>query len=285
MTMNESSLLFLRIPDLMLRSKLILKGFYSGIHQVPYKGFSAEFSQYREYVAGDDFERIDWKVFLRTQKLYLKESEDESNADILVFLDMSRSMGFSGKDEYGKTLAAVFAYIAHNQADSFGYGIFSDRMKFYRKPKRSKRAIFDLIKDLNDVNPSGKTDILNSMSSVIEKIRKSSFIIMISDCADNERNLIDTLASFKALKNDVILFHLGSREEEKRDILDNVALKDVETGEVIQKSSFQERINAIENWKIRIYESCIKSGIDYQYVYTDDSFNSSISLFFQRRKK
>ena len=275
----------LQIPDLFLRSKLILRGYFSGIHPVPYKGSSAEFSQYREYVSGDDFNRIDWKAYLRSGKLYIKESDDETDAEMVLILDASNSMNFAGKFEYAKTLAFLFSYICSKQNDSFTYAVFSDKLDILKRAGSGRKSIYEAARDLSSRKAKGKTDIMQSIEKIFERTKESSFVIFISDLGDDYENVIDALGGMRIRKNDVILFHLSSRKEESKEILDKNALKDMETDSIIFGGNYSDRIETIKARNKKIRSLSLEKAIDYNHLYIEDGFNEPLSKFFKRRSK
>ncbi|PIP12892.1 MAG: hypothetical protein COX48_05905 [bacterium (Candidatus Stahlbacteria) CG23_combo_of_CG06-09_8_20_14_all_34_7] len=275
----------LKIPDLFLRSKLILKGYFSGIHFVPYKGASAEFSQYREYVVGDDFNRIDWKAYLRSGKIYVKESDNETNTEMVLLLDSSNSMNFGGKFRYAQTLAFLFIYICSKQNDLFTYAIFSDFLHILKRSGTGKRAIYDAARDISSRIAKGKTDIRPSLEKVFEKTKESSFVILISDLGDDYEKIIDALSGMRVKKNDIIIFHLASKKEESKEILDKNALRDMETKNIIFGGNYRERLKIIKERNGEIRNSSLSKGLDYNFIYIEDGFNEPLSKFFKRRMK
>ncbi len=275
----------MNIPDFILRSQMIMKGFLSGIHSVPYKGFSAEFSQYREYIQGDDFSRIDWKVFQRTDKLYVRESEDETNTDVFIMIDSSRSMAFGRKWEYASTLAFLMAYIAGKQGDYAGYALFTNNVIKARKPTASRTMLAELADTLSNTRPEGRTDAEKSISSIIHMIKKNTFFIMISDCMDSLESLSDSLKGLLVRGNDVILFHISETKELDRDVLARTRLKDMETGMTLSPDAYEERKRDIEDYYEFVRAKSIESGIDYEHMFTDETFNKSLVRFFSRRRK
>jgi len=283
--MRKNEIDFREIPDLFLRSRLILKGYLSGIHEVPYKGSSAEFSQYREYVLGDDFSKLDWKAYLRSGKYYVKESDDETNAGMLFLLDSSASMKFAGKFEYAKTLVFLFAYVCAKQNDIFSYAIFSDSLKAYRKTGTGRSAIFEAARDIASAEALGGTEMLKSLEKVFEKTKESSFVFLITDMGDDEEGIIDAMAGMRVRRHDSIIFRLSSRREESRELLDRASLRDVETGAISQGGGYSERMDAINERNGRIEREALSRGIDYNHVYIEDGFDSPLSKFFSRRMK
>ncbi|MDD3803797.1 MAG: DUF58 domain-containing protein [bacterium] len=280
---KKEEIKLLQIPNLFLRSKLILRGYFSGIHPVPYKGSSSEFSQYREYVAGDDFNRIDWKAYLKSSKYYVKESDDETNAEMVLLLDTSASMGFFYKFEYSKTLAFLFSYICAKQNDSFSYGLFSDKLHVFKRAGAGKKSIYEACRDINSSSVSGETKMIPALEKVFEKTKEPSFIVLITDMGDDENEIIDSMAGMRVKKNDAIIFHISSRKEESRDILDNDSLMDMETKLSSVGGRYAERLKIIKERNKRIRENCLMKSIDYNAIYIEDGFDDPLSVFFRRR--
>lgn len=282
--MNKNFSDIFSIENLFLRSKYILKGYFSGIHKTPYKGFSSEFSEYREYIQGDDFKKIDWKVFLRSEKLFVRENEGESDTDIHVFLDSSKSMEFSNKFEYGKTLLFLFALISKKQNDSFGYSLYNNRIRIYHKPSKKQNLIFQIYRDLEKIKPEGETEGAKVLQDILSKVKKSTFVIFITDFGENLENIMKTVSIYKVFKNDSIVFHLQSREEFERKNFENVYLKDMETGKTIFLDSSFDRLKILNQRNERIKKICYENGIDYNHIIIEEGFDKPLSKFFLRRK-
>jgi len=274
----------LSISDMKLRSDLILKGYLTGIHRVPYKGISAEFSQYREYTPGDDFDRIDWKVFLRTDKYYIKESEDETNTDAFIMLDMSRSMDFGNKEQYSKTLAVLLARIAGLQSDKTGYAFFSEEIVKSVNPSDSIR-LARLISDIENISPHGRTDIGSCISDVQSRVRRNTFFILISDCADDPLSIINSLSAVRARGCDVILMDIIDRRELSEEVLASSRLIDMETGRIMDSAGASQMRSSVLAFKNTLKGLALDKGIDYQMISTDMPFYVSLNNFFKRRNR
>lgn len=279
--MNMMSVL--DIPDMYLRTKLILKGYFGGIHRVPYKGVSAEFSQYRDYVQGDDFKRVDFKLFRRTEKFYVKESESEINADINIFLDTSKSMSFMNKAEYSKTLLFLMAYIGYRQSDNVGYGIFADTLKIIRKPTRKRNLLSLLLSDINNISYGGSTDIQAALNSYLSSLKHNSFIIVITDCADDTKSIDTVLRTMKTMGNDVILFQINDNREIDRHYIANARLRDSETGKILQSADADTLIEQFHAHMNCLKQNAIEHGYDYVHFYTHEAMNDAMETFFRRR--
>lgn len=273
-----------KIENLFLRSKYILKGYFSGIHKTPYKGFSSEFSEYREYIQGDDFKRIDWKVFLRSEKLFVRENEGESDTDIYIFLDCSKSMRFANKFEYAKTLVFIFALIAKKQNDSFGYVFYSDRLKVFQKPSKKQNLLSHLYKDLERIKPDGETKGAKVLLDILPKVKRSTFVIFITDFGENLEDMMKTLSIYRVFKNDSIVFHLQSKQEFEKNNFENVYLKDMESGKTLYFDSFSDRMKILRDRNESIKKYSYENGIDYNHIMIEDGFEKPLSNFFFRRK-
>lgn len=282
--MNKKFYNFFKIENLFLRSKYILKGYFSGIHKTPYKGFSAEFSEYREYIQGDDFKKIDWKVFLRSEKLFVRENEGESDTEVYVFLDSSKSMQFSNKFEYGKTLLFIFALISKRQNDSFGYSLYNDRIRIFHRPSKKHNLIYQIYRDLERIKPEGNTEGAKVLQQILPKVKKSTFVIFITDFGENFENIMKTISIYKVFKNDSIVFHIQSKEEFERKNFENVYLKDMETGKTIFLDSYSDTLKVLNQRNEKIKKMCYESGIDYNHIIIEEGFERPLSKFFLRRK-
>lgn len=273
----------LEIPDMYLRTKLILKGYFTGIHRVPYKGVSAEFSQYRDYVQGDDFKRVDFKLFRRTEKFYVKESESEINADIHIFLDTSKSMSFRDKARYSQTLLFLMAYIGFRQSDNIGYGVFSDTLRIMRKPSRKSNLLPLLIKDLAHIQYSGKTDINAALEPYLQSMGRNAFVIMITDCADKPSRIDNILRTLRTMGNDVILFHVNDHMETNRRVLTEMRLKDSETGDILDSNDADELLRQFNAHLDILKANALKNNYDYVHFFTNEGMNRALEAFFRRR--
>jgi len=262
-----------------------LSGYYRGIHSVPFKGLSSEFSQYRQYLPGDDFSRIDWKVFLRSGKAYIKESDDESNTSLFIIVDSSKSMIFGNKSDYAASLAAVLGFVSINQNDSLGYTILSGGNGEVKPPSSKKSRLFEFFADLGSLKPSGAINMDTLYGKIVNSIKKRSFFVLISDGFLEEERLFKLFDNVRAKKTDAIFFHLHSQSDTDEDILSSVSLKDIESGETIQGGSFESRKRTLIQRNRRIYAQCALSGIEHIDVYVEEGFSKPLSYFFEKRRK
>ena len=174
-----------RLSSLELLARSVVEGFLAGLHRSPFKGFSVDFMEYRPYVYGDDIRRVDWKVFARTDRYFVRENEGETNTRLHILLDMSRSMDYSSggqsKLNYGRFLAATIAWLANRQRDACGLTLFDTQIRKHLPPRSSRAHLHLLLRSLEDAQPEAATDLERSLNAVAERHRKRGFVILISD--------------------------------------------------------------------------------------------------------
>jgi len=280
------------IQGLDLRVKAIVEGFLSGLHKSPFHGFSAEFSEYRNYYPGDPTRLIDWKVYAKTDRLMVKKFEADTNLSATILFDSSESMSFSSrritKLEYAKTLAASIAYLLIKQNDSVGLGLFSDTLSSYYASKTGLSHFNMLLKQLDHVNSGGQTDLRSVFSSVHHQLKKRGLIIVFSDLLDSDEVFLSELAVLKRFGHDVIVFHLFDEQEKQLKYSERTRFVDKETGETIEMNPdsiqdvYKERIIAYLN---ELNKMCLAEGIDYFPVSTADFYEHHLLEFLNTRSR
>lgn len=200
------------IATMELRARAVVEGFLSGLHRSPFKGFSVEFAEYRQYTPGDDPRHIDWKVYARSDKFYVKEFEEETNLSCHLLLDLSNSMTYASgkvsKLDYGRYLAASLAYLMHRQRDSVGLIGFSDKIEFHIPARLRPGHLHTILHALETCTPGGRTDIGEPLHQVAESLHKTGMLILISDLLEQPHRILDGLQHFRFRGHDVIVFHL-----------------------------------------------------------------------------
>lgn len=282
-----------KLSTLEIKAKKVVEGFMVGLHKSPYHGFSVEFSQHRPYMQGDSIKNVDWKLFGKTEKFYIKQFEEETNLSAYVLVDVSKSMDFKYtseiiKFEYANTLAASLIYLLNKQRDASGLVLYSDKIETYLEPKASKTYLKVLFSALVNQKLSGKTNTAECLNIVAEKIKKRGMIIIISDFFDNSEKVINALKHFHYKNNDVIVFQLLDRIESTFNFGRDAIFIDKETGEEIttQSSHIQKSyIEAFKNFTDKLRTECLKYDIDYNLVFTDMSYDKALQSFFIKRSK
>src|SRR5690242_10215766 len=187
--------LLARLGSMELKARTVVEGFLSGLHRSPYRGFSVEFAEYRQYMPGDDLSTLDWKVYARSDRHYVKKFEEETNLDCHVLLDVSASMGYRGKApmsklEYGSVLAASLAFLMHRQRDATGLIAFDDRITF-RLPAGARRGhLHALLLALEQMQPGSQSNLARPLGQLAEALVKRSLVVLISDLLDDADSIV-----------------------------------------------------------------------------------------------
>ena len=226
------------LSNLELVAKAVVEGFVNGLHRSPKFGFSQEFVEYREYSDGDDPRYIDWNVYARTDRTYIKRFLGETNSHLMLLLDTSASMGY-GSDEtsklqYGKYLGASLAYLASRQHDAVGAMLFDDDVIEYRPPTSKAGSLQGIIHTLDKAEATLGTDINKPMARFREHIKKRGLVAVISDFYCDAEELLENIRPLVMHGQDVIMFHLLDKDELSPDIKQSTLYEDMETGLAIE---------------------------------------------------
>ena len=221
-----------RIDNLELIARTVVDGFISGLHRSPMLGMSVDFAEHRAYMPGDDVRRIDWRLFARTDRLYVKEFEADTNANLHLLLDVSRSMDYGSgtvtKLDYARFLAASLAYLSLRQRDRIGLITFDDDIVETIPP--SVRHFSRVLHALDAMQPGGRSEFGRPLEKIAERLRRRSLVVLISDLYESPRQLLSSIAQLRCRGNDLIVFHLLDPLELSLDIDDVSNLEDLETG-------------------------------------------------------
>jgi uncharacterized protein (DUF58 family) len=205
------------IASLELKARLIVEGFVSGLHRSPFHGFSVEFAEHREYVPGDDVRFVDWKVYGKSDRYYIKQYEEETNLRAWLFVDVSESMGYGSgamtKMEYARHMAAALAYLITQQQDAAGLCLFDSDLRTVVPPASSAGHLRALIQRLAEAEPRGRTGIADALHLASEQIGRRGVVILISDLLDRPEDILGAVRRLRHRKHEVILFHLLDRDE------------------------------------------------------------------------
>jgi len=281
-----------QLDNLYLKAKLIVEGFMSGLHKSPYHGFSVEFSEHRPYGEGDEIKNIDWKIWGKTDKYYIKRFEEETNLSCHIFLDASKSMQFKSKNiskfDYAKIIAAALSYLMIQQRDALGLYVFDSKIKVKISPKSNKSHLNTILSIMDKIQIGTDTNLASILNSAADKIKKRGLIILISDLLDEPKQVIDALKHFKYNNNEVLVFHTLDEQEIKLNYNNHTIFEDLETKEQIatepwhiQKSYNLEVTQFIEYYK----KQCLANKIDYNLLTTNKNVDYALSEFLNKRKK
>ena len=279
-----------KIDNLFLRAKLVVEGFIIGMHKSPYHGFSVEFSEHRPYGYGDEIKYIDWKLWGKTDRFYIKQFEEETNLKCHVILDKSSSMSYGShsinKFEYSKCLAASLIYLMIKQQDAVGLTTFDEKLNITIPPKSKISHLNLLLQTMHNSTTGGETDISLLLHSLAESIHKRGLIILISDLIDDEKNIIKGLRHFRHKGHEVIVFHITDPKETNLDYNENINFIDLENQKELKIDARQIKSKYNKAFKkfCDYYRSeCLKNNIDYIQINTIDSLESSLMQYLIKR--
>jgi uncharacterized protein (DUF58 family) len=281
-----------RLKGMDIKARLVVEGFVSGLHRGPYKGFSVEFAEHRQYMPGDPIRYIDWKVYGKTDRFYIKEYEEETNLRAYIIMDGSGSMGYKSngitKLEYGCYLAASLAYLMLKQQDSVGLLTFDTKIRKYIPPRSVKRHLHVLLKELAHLEAAEETDLGTSLHDLAQRVKRRGLIILISDLLDDEDRVIRGLKLFRHRKHEVIVFHVLDPYEVMFPFEHEVILRDMETGDEVPAVPWEirrEYRGRVASWIDRYRTLLRQSGIDYVPVQTSSTFDVALFSYLEKRQR
>jgi len=280
------------LDSISMRAKMVVEGYIIGQHRSPYHGFSVEFAEHRSYEPGDEIRHIDWKLYGKTNRLYVKRYEEETNLRAHLILDTSKSMAYTSggvsKLEYGSYLLAALSYLMIRQQDAAGVVLFDEDIKTFIPPKSIPSHLNTLLNTLDIKAPGEDTKIEPVLHEMAERIKKRGLVIIISDLFDDPENIMNGLKHFRHGKQEVILFHILDRNELEFDFNTRTKFVDMESGEEITtdpwhvKNEYKNLIKGLQDY----YRSeCRLNLIDYVPLFTDDSLDKGLSEYFNKRQK
>jgi uncharacterized protein (DUF58 family) len=279
-----------RISRLEVRAREIVEGFLSGLHRSPYYGQSVEFVQHREYVPGDDFRRIDWKVWSKTDKYYIKQYEEETNLRTLLLVDVSESMSFGSgsmtKYDYACTVAAALAYLLLRQQDAVGLVTFDSQIRS-RVPVRSRQShLHTVIQSLQGGKPTSKTSIDKLLNQVAEEQSLRGMIVLISDLFVDPASLDRGLSLLRHRGHDVMVFHILDNEELDFNFSGTTKFEGLEeTGDILcdPRALREGYLAAMKGFLEKIRRQCARQLIDYQTIRTSEHLDAALAHYLNHR--
>jgi uncharacterized protein (DUF58 family) len=281
-----------QIKRLDLRAQFIVKGFLQGLHASPLHGFSVEFSEHRKYTTGDDPKDIDWLIYAKTDKYYVKKFEAETNITGYLVMDLSRSMGYTyrqelTKFEYAICLAASLCYLMIHQQDPVGLLTFDERIRNSLAPKSRRSHLATVLSLLTQLRPSGKTDVAASLSQVAAMLKHASLVMVFSDLLTDPEPVLQALHRLRHRGHDVILFHVLDEAEVRFPFEGMVELEDPETQQLLQLDAAHFRpdyLAEVEAFREMYRRECFQSRIDYVGLDTSMPFDKALMEYLVRRQ-
>ena len=279
-----------RIARLDIKARLVVEGFISGLHKSPFHGFSVEFAQHREYVPGDDLKHLDWKVFGKTDRFYIKEYEEETNLSGWILLDISESMDYKSGDlsklEYGAHIAAALAFLMLQQQDAAGLVTFDDDVREFLRPSSQPSHLKIMTHRLAEIEPTGRSKVGMIFHDLAERIKRRGLIILISDLFVDPRELALGLQHFRHKRHEVILFHVLDEFEQTFPFMDLTLFKGMEGYRDVftePRSLRDDYIAELEAFIKDVRRACRQHRIDYVPMTTSTSLEVALSAYLAGR--
>ena len=280
------------LNSMALRARMIVEGYIIGHHRSPYHGFSVEFAEHRAYGSGDEIRHIDWRLYGKTERLYVNRYEEETNLRSHLILDTSRSMQYTSgevtKLQYGNYLVAALSYLMINQQDAAGLAQFDDKVRSFIHPKSTPGHLNTLLSRLDDETAGKDTQIEPVLHKMAERIKKRGLVVLISDLFDEPENIMSGLKHFRHNKQEVIVFHILDRKELDFDFNSRTKFLDMETGEEITTEPWHIRSNyndLIKDLQDYYRCECRQHRIDYVCLFTDQNLDIGLTEYLNKRKK
>lgn len=281
-----------QIKRLDLRAQFVVKGFLQGLHASPYHGFSVEFSEHRRYTPGDDPKDIDWLVYAKTDKYYVKKFEAETNITGYLVMDASESMGYTYRQEitkfdYAVCLAAALGYLMIHQQDPVGLITFNDKIRSSLAPKSKRAHLGSVLSLLARAKPGGETNVAHSLTQLAAMLRHRSLVMLFSDLLVDSKPLLQSLHRLRHRGHDVILFHVLDEAEVHFPFSGLVELEDPETGQRIDvdaDSYRQDYESELATFRDGLQRDCRQAGIDYVPLDTSMRFDRALTEYLTSRQ-
>jgi uncharacterized protein (DUF58 family) len=274
-----------------LIARTIVEGFLTGLHKSPYHGLSQEFAAHRPYIAGDEMRRIDWRVYARTDRLYVKESEEETNAPVRLLLDISASLKYAprglSKLDYARYLTAALAFLATRQGDRVGLACFNEEVRAFLPARGGRRHLQTILVALENLEASGQTRIGAVLLREASQWKRRGLAVLISDLYDQPEEIVEAVARVRRAHHDVVVFHLLDRAEKFLEERGTYEFHDLETNETLMvdadrvRRAYVERMDALRSYFRRELE---RTGADYAELDASEPLDKALAIYLRRRK-
>jgi len=281
-----------KLKSMEMKARLVVEGFITGLHKSPYHGFSVEFAEHRQYMPGDSIRDIDWKVYAKSDRYYVKEFEEETNLKSYILLDTSASMSYTSgglsKFVYAANLASALAFLMLKQRDAVGLVTFDERVRNYIPPKSASVHLHALLSTLAGVEPQAGTETSVALHEMAERIKRRGLIVVLSDLWDDPTRILTGLKHFRHRKHEVIVFHILDPTEREFNFPEEALFKDMETGEEIStlpwqiRSEYQRTLNEHVD---RYRRECRQALVDYVPINTATPYDYALFSYLGKRAR
>jgi uncharacterized protein (DUF58 family) len=282
-----------KLSNMELVARLVVEGFITGLHKSPFHGFSVEFAEHRQYMPGDEIKHIDWKIYGKTDRYYIKQYEEETNLKSYIILDTSRSMAYASegrmsKLDYASYITAALAHLMVQQRDAVGLTMYDENIRLYMPPHATKTYLKEILRQLEIVQPGTATHTASSLHEIAERIKRRGLVIIISDFFDDPKEVMSAFKHFRHKKNEVIVMQVLDPLERSFAFGSDAIFKDMESGEElttqpwhIQKAYRTEMKKFLDSYK----KGCRENNIDYVLLDTATPFDVALFEYLHKRQR
>lgn len=280
-----------RISNLQIFARQVVEGFCSGLHRSPHKGFSVEFKQHRQYVPGDEIRHIDWRVFGRSDRFYIREYEEETNLRATLILDRSGSMGYGSgnlnKFQYATRLAACLAYLMLQQSDSVGMVTFDSHIRRYIPPRSRVSHLKVLIDELQQGEVGGETELGDVFHDLVPKLHRRGLLVILSDCFGDVTSFLKAMAHFRHAYHEILVFQIWDRDElefnfkgwTQFECLERAGIKHMLDPVLLRRAY----LDNVAKFRDELTRGCRRHKIDLVPFCTDQPYSEALAAYLSRR--
>ena len=281
-----------QLANMELRARLVVEGFITGLHKSPYHGFSVEFTEHRQYMPGDEIKHIDWKAYGKTDRIYIKQFEEETNLKSYLIVDASRSMDYASKGNlkkfaYASYVAAALSFLMIEQRDAVGLTLFDEGIRVSLPPRATRSYLKEILRELESAQPAKKTGTSASLNLIAEQIKRRGLVIVLSDLFDKPESVMTALKHFRHKGHEVVVMQILDPLERSFAFDGDAIFKDLETQEElltqpwhIQKAYQQSMQEFLDFYK----RQCRDNNIDYVLLDTSTPFDKVLFEYLNKRK-
>ncbi|MEP6716067.1 MAG: DUF58 domain-containing protein [Terriglobia bacterium] len=280
------------ISSLDLVAKTVVDGFVAGLHRSPTFGFSQEFAEYRQYFEGDDLRHVDWNVFARTERIYLKRFKGETNSQLLILLDCSASMNYTSgpvsKLDYARFIAASLTYLASQQRDATGLIVFDEDVKAYVPPSTRQGQLMRLLHAIEHAEGGSRTNFAKPFTHFQEYLKRRGIVVVLSDFYDKPEDIIKVIEPLRYRGNEVVMFHLLDPNEIAPKFRDPVLLLDSEDEtamEVSPEYARNEYRSKMDNHRKTLADKAAAAGLEYVFMDTSQPLDQALRSYLSIRQR
>lgn len=284
-----------KFGNLQVLARQVVEGFCSGLHRSPHKGFSVEFKEHRQYVAGDDIRDIDWKLFGKTDRLFIREYEEETNLRCTILLDSSGSMAYQGsrsqhsKHDYAIRTAACLSYLMLQQQDSVGLVNFDTQVRSYVPPRARPRHLQAIINELQTSTPGKETEIGHVFHEMVQKIQRRGLLVIISDLFGDVDQLMKALAHFRHANHEIVIFQIWDPDELDfpfRQWTQFASLEQADNQHLVDPSQIRKAyLQKLQEFQDQLSKGCNRHRINLVPMTTDQPYADALATYLSLRRK